>query len=185
MQEADKKQITPIELAAAMMQFTMKSIENSWDTIKPAVTVYLKDPVLSEDKEDELLREIYVAALALEIYCIPHAFVADIARLVSLGMGEVMASDNLSDHQLSESISQHYLPRLEAVYSAAPTDLALALVEEAATILYDRLELPLKPTNPVNSLLWTKLFPFLVQLVGKWPILLTKFEVKQESTELT
>ena len=34
MQEAERKQITPIELAAAMMQFTMKSIENSWDTIQ-------------------------------------------------------------------------------------------------------------------------------------------------------
>jgi hypothetical protein len=185
MQEADRKQITAIELAAAMMQFTMKSIENSWDTIKPAITAYLKDPVLSEDKEDELLRQIYIAALALEIYCIPHAFDAEIARLVSVGMGEVMASNNLSEHQLSESISQHYLPRLEAVNSSAPADLALALVEEAASILYDRLELPLKPTNPANSLLWVKLFPFLVQLVGKWPILFAKFEVKQESAELT
>ena len=37
MQELEKKQITPVELAAAMMQFTMKSIENSWDTLKPAV----------------------------------------------------------------------------------------------------------------------------------------------------
>ena len=138
MQEADRKQITPIELAAAMMQFTMKSIENSWDTIKPVIAAYLKEPILSESKEDELLREIYIAALALEIYCIPHAFDADIARLVSLGMGEVMGSDNLSEHHLSESISQYYLPRLEAVNAAAPADLALALVEEAATILYDR-----------------------------------------------
>lgn len=185
MQEAERKQITPIELAAAMMQFTMKSIENSWETIKPVVAAYLRDPILSESKEDEILREIYIAALALEIYCIPHAFDADVARLVSLGMGEVMGSDNLSEHQLSESISQYYLPRLEAVNAAAPADLALALVEEAAAILYDRLELPLKPTDRVNSLLWVKLFPFLVQLVGKWPILFTKFEVKQKTSELT
>lgn len=180
MQEADRKQLTPIELAAAMMQFTMKSIENSWDTIKPTIAAYLEDPVLSEAKEDELIREIYIAALALEIYCIPHAFDTDIARLVSLGMGEVMASDNLSEHHLSESINQHYLPRLEAINSVAPTDLAMALVEGAASILYDRLELPYKPTNPANSLLWTKLFPFLTEVIGKWPILSAKFEVKQE-----
>ncbi|MEC0229276.1 hypothetical protein [Paenibacillus alba] len=178
MQETDKKQITPIELAAAMMQFTMKSIDNSWDTIKPVAAAYLKEPVLSEAKEEELLREIYVAALALEIYCIPHAFDAETARLVSLGMGEVMASEHLTEHQLSESIRGRYLPRLEAVNLKASDDLALALVEEAALILYDRLELPLKPADLSHSLLWAKLLPFLIQLVGKWPILSAKFDVQ-------
>ncbi|MDD9270202.1 hypothetical protein ACFPES_24395 [Paenibacillus sp. GCM10023248] len=180
MQEADKKTITPTELAAAMLQFTMKSIENSWDTMKPAAAAYLEDPVLTQEKEDELIKEIYIAALALEIYCIPYAFDEGIARLVSLGMGEVMASSNLSEHRLSESVSQHYLPRLETVSLSSPADLALALAQEAASILYDRLELPLKPAEPTNSLLWVKLFPFLVQHVGKWPILSTNFEVTTE-----
>ncbi|OAS14979.1 hypothetical protein [Paenibacillus oryzisoli] len=180
MQELEKKQITPAELAAAMMQFTMKGIENSWDTLKPAIIAYLPQPVLTMAKEDELLREIYVAALALEIYCIPHAFEEETARLVSLGMGEVMASDNLAEHRLSESIVQLYLPRLEAVTEEDRADLALKLVHEAARILYDRIELPLKPTDPSTSLLWAKLFPFLVGIVGKWPILATKFEVKTE-----
>lgn len=180
MQELEKKQITPVELAAAMMQFTMKSIENSWDTLKPAIMAYLPQPVLTMAKEDELLREIYIAALALEIYCIPHAFEEETARLVSLGMGEVMASDNLVEHRLAESIGHNYLPRLEAVAETAPEDLALELVQEAAKILYERIELPLKPTDPSTSLLWAKLFPFLAGIVGKWPILATKFEVKTE-----
>ncbi|BFT73150.1 hypothetical protein [Paenibacillus sp. P36] len=180
MQDAEKKQITPDELAAAMLQFTMKSIENSWDTIKPAVAAYLQDPVLTQEKEDELIKEIYIAALALEIYCIPHAFDAEIARLVSSGMKEMMASSNLSEHRLYESISQYYLPRLSTVELSATADLALALAQEVASILYDRLELPLKPVDPTNSLLWVKLFPFLVQHVGKWPILSTNFEVIQE-----
>ncbi|NQX57449.1 hypothetical protein [Paenibacillus qinlingensis] len=180
MQELEKKQITSVELAAAMMQFTMKSIENSWDTLKPAIIAYLPQPVLTMAKEDELLREIYIAALALEIYCIPHAFEEETARLVSLGMGEVMASDNLAEHRLSESIGHHYLPRLEAVAETAPEDLALELVQEATKILYERIELPLKPTDPSTSLLWAKLFPFLAGIVGKWPILATKFEVKTE-----
>lgn len=180
MQDAEKKQITPAELAAAMLQFTMKSIENSWESMRPAVAAYLNDPVLTQEKEDELIKEIYIAALALEIYCIPYAFETDIARLVSSGMGEVMASSNLSEHRLSESISQHYLPRLGTVDSATPSDMALALAQEAASILYDRLELPLKPADPTNSLLWVKLFPFLVQHVGKWPILSTNFEVIEE-----
>ncbi|TXK70640.1 hypothetical protein [Paenibacillus sp. N3.4] len=178
MQETDKKSITPIELAAAMMQLTMKSIENNWETMKPVVTAYLTEPVLSEEKEDELLREIYIAALALEIYCIPHAFDTDTAQLVGRGMGEVMASNNLSEHQLSESISRYYLPRFGHMNTADPADLALALVEEAASILYDRLQLPLKPVDRTNSLLAAKLLPFLVQLVGKWPILFTRFTVK-------
>ncbi|CAH1205242.1 hypothetical protein PAECIP111891_02713 [Paenibacillus allorhizoplanae] len=180
MQELEKKQITPVELAAAMMQFTMKSIENSWDTLKPAIIAYLPQPVLTMAKEDELLRDIYIAALALEIYCIPHAFEEETARLVSLGMGEVMASDNLAEHRLSEAIVEHYLPRLEAIAKAAPADLALELVQEAAKILYERIELPLKPADPSTSLLWAKLFPFLAGIVGKWPILATKFEVKTE-----
>ncbi|KRE96427.1 hypothetical protein ASG89_31135 [Paenibacillus sp. Soil766] len=180
MQELEKKPITPVELAAAMMQFTMKSIENSWDTLKPAIIAYLPQPVLTMAKEDELLRHIYIAALALEIYCIPHAFEEETARLVSLGMGEVMASDKLAEHRLSESIAQEYLPRLEAVAEMAPEDLAFELVQEAAKILYERIELPLKPTDPSTSLLWTKLFPFLAGIVGKWPILATKFEVKTE-----
>ena len=131
-------------------------------------------------KEDELLRDIYVAALALEIYCIPHAFEEETARLVSLGMGEVMASENLAEHRLSESIAQYYLPRLEAVAEAAPDDLAFELVQEAAKILYERIELPLKPADPATSLLWARLFPFLAGIVGKWPILAAKFEVKPE-----
>lgn len=180
MQEADKKTITPTELAAAMLQFTMKSIENNWETMKPAVSAYLEDPILSQDKEDELIKEIYIAALALEIYCIPFAFEEEIAHLVSLGMGEVMASSQLSEHQLSETIRQHYLPRLGTVSAASPADHALALAQEAASILYDRMELPLKPADPTNSLLWVKLFPFLVQHVGKWPILSTNFEVTRE-----
>lgn len=180
MQELEKKQITPVELAAAMMQFTMKGIENSWDTLKPAIMAYLPHPVLTMAKEDELLRDIYVAALALEIYCIPHAFEEETARLVSLGMGEVMASENLAEHRLSESIAQYYLPRLEAVAETAPADLALELVQEAAKILYERIELPLKPADPATSLLWARLFPFLAGIVGKWPILAMKFEVKPE-----
>lgn len=180
MQDAEKKQITPAELAAAMLQFTMKSIENSWDTLKPAVAAYLQDPVLTQDKEDELIKEIYIGALALEIYCIPHAFDTEIARLVKSGMGEIMESNNLSEHRLSESISQHYLPRLATVELSTTADLAMALAQEAASILYDRLELPLKPIDPTNSLLWVKLFPFLVQHVGKWPILSANFEVIQE-----
>jgi hypothetical protein len=180
MQETDTKQLKPIEVAAAMMQFTMKSIENSWETIKPAISAYLAEPALSETKEDELLREIYMAAMALEIYCIPHAFHAKTASLVGAGMGEVMASENLAAHQLSEPISKQYLPRLEEISRGAPSDLAFALVEEAARILYDRLELPLKPADPANTLLWAKLFPFLAQLVGKWPILLTKFTIQSE-----
>jgi hypothetical protein len=180
MQELEKKQIKPVELAAAMMQFTMKSIENSWDTLKPAIIAYLPQPVLTMVKEDELLREIYIAALALEIYCIPHAFEEETARLVSLGMGEVMASDNLAEHRLSESIGHNYLPRLEAVAETVPEDLALELVQEAAKILYERIELQLKPADPNTSLLWAKLFPFLAGIVGKWPILAAKFEVKTE-----
>ncbi|UKS29974.1 hypothetical protein LOZ80_13955 [Paenibacillus sp. HWE-109] len=178
MQEMDKKQITPTELAAAMMQFTMRSIENSWDTLKPVAAAYLEDAILTEAKEDELLREIYIAALALEIYCIPYAFDVETANLVSLGMGEIMASDALAEHRLSESLREIYLPRLDAVNQTAPEDLALALAEEAARILYDRLALPLKPSDPANSLLWVKLFPFLVQLIGKWPILSAKFEIQ-------
>ncbi|NEW05488.1 hypothetical protein GK047_05580 [Paenibacillus sp. SYP-B3998] len=180
MQDIHKKQIKPIEVAAAMMQFTMKSIENSWETIKPAMSAYLTEPALSETKEDELLREFYIAALSLEIYCIPHAFAPEIAGLVGLGMGEVMASESLSSHQLSEPIRQHYLPQFEKISAAAPSDLALALVETAARILYDRLELPLKPIEPANTLLWVKLLPFLAQLVGKWPMLLSKFTIQSE-----
>ncbi|OCT13870.1 hypothetical protein A8709_20065 [Paenibacillus pectinilyticus] len=180
MQEIDKKQITPVELAAAMMQLTMKGIESSWDTLKPAVTAYLSHPVLTMAKEDELLREIYIAALALEIYCIPYAFEEETARLVSLGMGEVMSSANLVEHRLSESITQYYLPRLEAVAAAAPADLAMELVQEATRILYERIDLPLKPADWATSLLGAKLFPFMAGIVGKWPILAMKFEVKPE-----
>ncbi|MEW9697796.1 hypothetical protein [Paenibacillus sp. SI8] len=178
MQETDKKPIKPVEVAAAMMQFTMRSIENNWETMKPAVSAYLTEPELSEAKEDELLREMYIAALALEIYCIPHAFDAETARLVSLGMGQVMASENLAAHQLSVPISEIYLSRFEEIEAAVPSDLALALVEEASHMLYDRLELPLKPADPTNTFLWAKLFPFLAQLVGKWPILLAKFAIE-------
>ncbi|WNR46595.1 hypothetical protein [Paenibacillus roseipurpureus] len=177
MQEADKKQITPVELAAAMMQLTMKSIENSWETLKPAVLAYLSTPVLTMAKEDELVRDIYVAALALEIYCIPHAFEEATARLVSQGMGKVMASENLVEHRLSESIANDYLPRLEAIAQRQPADLALELVQEATTILYERIDLPLKPVDPATSLLWAKLFPFLAGIVGKWPVLAVRFEV--------
>lgn len=180
MQELEKKEITPIELAAAMMQLTMKSIENSWSTLQPAVVAYLSHPVLTMAKEDELVQEIYLAALALEIYCIPHAFEEETARQVSIGMGEIMASDNLVEHRLSESIARYYLPRLEAVAEATPDDLALELVQEAAKILYERIDLPLKPVDPATSLLWAKLLPFLAGIVGKWPILATKFEVKSE-----
>ncbi|MDR6552874.1 hypothetical protein [Paenibacillus qinlingensis] len=180
MQELEKKQITPVELAAAMMQLTMKSIENSWDTLQPAILAYLSPPVLTMAKEDELVREAYLAALALEIYCIPHAFEEETARLVSIGMGQVMASDNLAEHRLSESITQYYLPRLAAIAEDEPEDLALELVREGARILYERIELPLKPADPDTSLLWARLFPFLAGIVGKWPILATKFEVQTE-----
>ncbi|RTE08652.1 hypothetical protein [Paenibacillus whitsoniae] len=185
MQEMDKKQITPVELAAGMMQATMRSIENGWDTLKPVLTAYLSEPVLTEAKEDELIREIYLAALALEIYCIPTAFETNIAQQVSKGMGTVMASEALSAHQLSEPIRLHYLPQFEAVNEegADPADMALRLVHEAVRILYDRLALPLKPADPVNSLLWAKLFPFVVSIVGKWPIFAAKFEVAESGQE--
>lgn len=178
MQETDKKLITPVEAAAAMMQLTMKSIENSWEHIKPAMAVYLTEPSLSEAKEDELIKEIYIAALALEIYCIPHAFEPETARLISSGIGEIMASEHFAAHHLSEPVSALYLPQFEQVSGALLADHALALVEEAARILYGRLELPLKPSNREQSLLWMKLLPFLIQLVGKWPILLNKFAIE-------
>ncbi|MBD0380414.1 hypothetical protein [Paenibacillus sedimenti] len=180
MQEIEKKQITPVEAAAAMMQFTMKSIENGWETIRPVFTAFLTEPALSQAKEDELLREIYIAALALEIYCIPHAFDKETASIVLSGMNEVMASENLVSHQLSAPINEQYLPKFEAVNGEDPADLALALVEEAASILYKRLELPLKPADPDKSMLWAKLFPFLAGHVGKWPILQAKFTIQSE-----
>ncbi|MNR21518.1 hypothetical protein D3C85_1384230 [compost metagenome] len=91
-----------------------------------------------------------------------------------------MASDNLAEHRLSESITQYYLPRLAAVAEREPEDLALELVREGTRILYERIELPLKPVDPGTSLLWARLFPFVVGIVGKWPILATKFEVIPE-----
>ncbi|MFD0699052.1 hypothetical protein ACFQZT_33805 [Paenibacillus sp. GCM10027628] len=179
MQNQEKKQITPVEAAAAMMQFTMKSIENNWETIKPVIAAFLTEPTLSEAKEDELLREIYMAALALEIYCIPHAFDTEIAGHVQSGMNEVMTSENLAAHQLSAPINELYLPRFESISEAVPDDLALALVEEASNLLYQRLDLPLKPADPEKGMLGGRLLPFLAQHVGKWPILLAKFTIQK------
>ncbi|MFC5448264.1 hypothetical protein [Paenibacillus aestuarii] len=183
MQQTNKKQIAPVEAAAAMMQFTMKSIENNWATIQPFMSAFLTDPQLSQAKEDEIVREIYIAALALEIFCIPHAFDEQTSILVDAAMYEVMASQTLAAHHLSEPISAFYLPAFAKMNADTPADLALMLVEEAARILYGRLDLPLKPAEAEKSMLWVKLLPFLSQHVGKWPVLQAKFAIQAEPVE--
>jgi len=183
MPQANKKPITPVEAAAAMMQFTMKSIENNWSTIQPFMSAFVTDPHLSEAKEDEIVREIYIAALALEIFCIPHAFDEITSTLVDEAMYEVMASQALAAHQLSEPICTFYLPAFAKMSADSPADLALLLVEEAARILYGRLDLPLKPAEAEKSILWAKLLPFLSQHVGKWPVLQAKFAIQAETGE--
>ncbi|UJF35289.1 hypothetical protein [Paenibacillus hexagrammi] len=161
-----------------MMQFTMKSIENGWDSFKPSLSVYLEEPMLSEAKEDELLREIYMAALSLELYCIPFAFEPETAALISKEMAAIMASEAFASHQLAEPIHQIYIPLFQQVSASLPDEHALALVEAAATILYERLNLPRKPAHAETSLLWAKLVPYLIQAVGKWPIILSKFTIQ-------
>jgi|GEM_PF-2073964 len=182
MEEASCQIITPKEAAAAMMQMTMRSAENGWPTMKPAFAAYVPDAVLSEEQEDELLKEVYIAALALEIYCIPHAFEADIARQVGLGMDEIMSSANFAAHRLAEPVCAVYAPQFQRAAASSGGDLALALLEAAVGILYGRLRLPLKPEQGEGSLLWLKLMQYVSGLIGKWPVLQQRFIVADESS---
>ncbi|MCD1257881.1 hypothetical protein B5M42_003375 [Paenibacillus athensensis] len=186
MKEDKRNIITPKEAAAAMMQMTMRSAEHGWPAVKPTFAAYVPDAVLSEAQEDDLLKEAYIAALALEVYCIPHAFETDIAAQVGQGMDAIMSSEHFAAHRLAEPICAVYAPRLQMTEANAVKaeaqggDLAMALLACAVDILYARLPLPLKPEQAEGSLLQFKLMQYVSGMIGKWPLLLQRFDVANE-----
>jgi len=167
MQPNDRLQ--PEAAAAAMLQLTMTSIDKQWGVLQPVFAAFTTDAVLTRELEDTLLQELYVAALALELYDLPHVFTAEKDREIESELLRILTSGDFAPLGLADTIRLHYLPRLREIRREETADVGAVLLEAAVGILYERLPLPLKPSKPQGSLLWSRLMQAMALWIGKWP----------------
>ncbi|TVY08992.1 hypothetical protein [Paenibacillus cremeus] len=173
----------PMAAAAAMMKLTMGAIEREWGKLQPVFAAYTPQAVLTKEQEDELFQELYVAALALELYDLQHFFDASRRAEIEAELLNIMASAEFESLQLAESMYTHYLPRLRAIPTEDNAELGMALIQTAVRELYNRLPLPLKPADAGTSLIAIKLVQSLPALVGKWPVVIKGFDSSAGSEE--
>ncbi|CAG7647578.1 hypothetical protein PAECIP111802_04008 [Paenibacillus allorhizosphaerae] len=181
MQENNKLQ--PEAAAAAMLKLTMTSIDKQWGVLQPVFAAFTTDAVLTRELEDTLLQELYVAVLALELYDLPHVFASGEDREIESELLRILQSGDFAPLRLAEPIRLQYLPRLREIRKEETDDMGAKLLEEAVGILYDRLPLPLKPSAPQGSFLWSRLMQAMALWIGKWPAIVKGFAAAPPSRQ--